>query len=1236
MSLLSSFFSALRSKAGALSDAIKTSSTENLVSLCLTPVKNEFPHMFEDACGYVLNGDNEQVLLQALHANPSNAINKYGTACSSYQYLRPLAATQIKARASLLNEVAQNKIEMVVCIRLAKFLSELLNQDIEKHTPYDFPSWLHFLLNDLLAVTQKGTQGYNHQPFIVSASFYEDICKVAALPKAYWLNHFFHRNLANDGWHNYLTKISEYYCTNILMSDYIIDNKDFILSDIYPNLGAFGKNQFLTEISKAKLVSEFKEQIIELCVDKNKTTRESAGALLTKLDAKYVNLSLSNLLIEGNATQRKETANLLSKFDAKEAVSLLSAAAKKEKSKSVLAHLNLLMGTLGPAPKEQVKIQWPVYQQLDMQNKVSEEVVDIIFAEIELQKKKIKNIKPESTWQKDDFRVINGRTKRDAQKVVDALNGIGKKSDGMHGWRAYVDWNKVLAHPSVKPFNLITYDLSNVYRRNEGKTLQGGIFIEWLSKQKNCEIDLRAIDDAISTYVGEQNQICDIIIRHYWGPIPFLSKVCSDKQWPYFYQKLDYLLQRLDAKSSNYSYADESRNIIKIFDSLPKLPESVQQRLLIIALGNAKTNRTEVQALLLRVPNIHIKVINALKSTQQDVRFNAAKWLGQIGNRDAEKWLKEALKVEKREAVQASIIKALQSIGVDISKLLTPSKLLKEAQAGLKKKMPASLSWFPFDALPEAKWKSNRKVDPDIIKWWIVLACKLKEPRGDGIHQNYLALLDANSAKTLSLYILKAFIHQDTISHDYETATESAVKEAPQRFSMMQNWAKQTWGAEYKNKTLEDAIEDIRREYMSLYLGSAIKDKGILTLCSAASGNEVLTLLKQFMKDHYTRRAQIESMLNAMFVSEDPLVIQFILATSRRYRTTSVQTLARQLIEEIAKRNNWTKDQLADRTMPTAGFDENAELILDYGQRQFTLRIDSKLKPVLFNADNKVIKALPAPRQSEDATLVKEAKSTLSASKKELKQVLTLTLSRFYEAMCSQRQWPYDEWLEFIYAHPIANRICQQIVWQHNNKDRTQSFRIVEDGVLISHEDDEIALPTSGTINIAHVTGLGDNLAKAWKAHLKDYKVTSLFNQFETAMSLSQLDLKANTIDNFKGFISDSFTIRSVLTKQGYQRGQAEDAGFFYTYVKEFSSLNLCATIVFSGNCLPEENVVAALDCLCFTDSKTGNVSYYNDGAALTLDQLPVILLNEVMRDYEFMASKTAGFDPDWEKKVPW
>lgn len=167
-----------------------------------------------------------------------------------------------------------------------------------------------------------------------------------------------------------------------------------------------------------------------------------------------------------------------------------------------------------------------------------------------------------------------------------------------------------------------------------------------------------------------------------------------------------------------------------------------------------------------------------------------------------------------------------------------------------------------------------------------------------------------------------------------------------------------------------------------------------------------------------------------------------------------------------------------------------------------------------------------------------------------------------------------------------------------------------------------------------HRSALSDDEARAWRSHLKDYKVKPLFEQIERPVPSREIDLAAKKLDTYLGYMSDTFTLRGTLTKLGYQRGTPEDGGFFYYYFKDFISLGLRAVIFFSGNCVPEENVPAALEQMGFCTLNDNG--WFNEAALKPLEAVPPILLSEIMADYQAVAQKTGGYDPDWKKKMPW
>jgi hypothetical protein len=141
-----------------------------------------------------------------------------------------------------------------------------------------------------------------------------------------------------------------------------------------------------------------------------------------------------------------------------------------------------------------------------------------------------------------------------------------------------------------------------------------------------------------------------------------------------------------------------------------------------------------------------------------------------------------------------------------------------------------------------------------------------------------------------------------------------------------------------------------------------------------------------------------------------------------------------------------------------------------------------------------------------------------------------------------------------------------------------------------------------------------------------------LFTQFgRSLLTLDEDDENNTRIDDRRGWVTDTFTFRGAATKLGYERGEAMDAGYFNEYTKGFTSAGVIAVIEFSGNCLPEENVPAAMISLSFEKYSAGR----RMGGVLKLSEVPAVLLSECWNDYRMMADKGA-FEEQWEKKMPW
>ncbi|HEU4866933.1 MAG TPA: DUF4132 domain-containing protein, partial [Actinomycetota bacterium] len=512
-----------------------------------------------------------------------------------------------------------------------------------------------------------------------------------------------------------------------------------------------------------------------------------------------------------------------------------------------------------------------------------------------------------------------------------------------------------------------------------------------------------------------------------------------------------------------------------------------------------------------------------------------------------------------------------------------------------------------------------------------VQAVRQKSPEPNAILRKYCSLFEPRDREAFGQFVLESWLHEDTRLIDPDEAHRQAVAEAQQIHRATSQYYALTQRA---GKTVEEITESILPRWLSTVAGSAIGSKGLLAVAAACTAERAAPAVSRYLKAYYgTRAAQGKALIGMLAWVDHPSATQLMLSVGSRFRTKSFQEEAIRQAEALAERNNWTLAELSDRTVDSAGFDEDGEMELDYGARKFTARLMADLTVALFNEDGKKIANLPEPRQSDDPELAKAAKKTLPAVRKQIKSTVEQQTDRLYEALCTEREWSFEDWDVYLNRHPVVRRLVQRLVWVEMDGDQAgRAFRPMDDGSLTDASDEEVELAPEARVRLAHDWLLDDAEVGRWQQHLADYEVKPLFQQ----LGKGRYRLPAGKADevkisDFEGHLIESFTLRGRATRLGYTRGAPGDGGWFHTYVKRFPTLGLEAMIEFTGSPLPEESRTVALISLSFADDRGGE---HWQRPALPLSKIPKILLSECYTDLKLIAGEGKGFDPDWRKKT--
>ena len=1233
--------------------SINSNGSKQLINTIFKPLSELDKSLPERVTQYILHGDEIDVLadFDKLCQKSANVDKIYellrGPAAfySSYNYqkIHPLQKARINFYKLWTDAYTPEQI-----IRFARFSAILFDHLSHiKRISEQIPSWLMYLLYDGLITTLpsysenkdkiEGRENWSIQQLhqfleIEQAGLGENL-----------LFEIFGRHNVPGGNYRYGYYFRHVNRLNGLLS-YIQDHLEFFKQ--LPSRGLAFRGQ-IGQLKYIQLYPELQLQLVDFLAiqafNTSKQVSELATDILLKLPLELVQPQLQHFLTSGSVKERANATILLSRIISEPTI--LEQALTNETNKTVIATIESALSRLESANVAKNNLVIPSFEPLidtplplnarDVLQQNYDEF--LIECEKSMQNEIEGNKENNRSWtyHQNRYQKLKIVTSKSLDKIFDYLNGKIDRSALFKELDENTDLDFLLTKNRL--LNLPELSLFHLFR------------INYLINRQDDTYRLGRIYDFAKTL--DLRQIADVMLKLNFYPnveytiaLPFLTSDFDHdnyenephKLWAFFAENqfiIDQALGFAPLQIIQDSYNRiEKVNAIKILQLFPTIPVKYVAYLFELALSESNQIRYAAQDALKRIPNIHNQVEQVLSFPKQEMRVVAANWLAELKQKSSIKALNAALRKEKRETAQTAILVALEKVGEDISQYLTPQKLLADAQKGLNGKISSNLDWFDFNLIPALTWQNGKTVEPQIIEWWIRLAAKLKDP-ANWLFTIYNRLLSIQSQRQLSEFILRSFINQDTRTPTLEQAEARASSEADKRLQQYirgyqiypQIYSK------YKNVTYEQVFDEIKKETLTSYLGSAIKSKGILALTCSIEGPVAVSILSSFIKDHYLRSAQIEAMLEAQANSDDPMIIQLLVSLARRYRTASIQEKARYLVEKIAQRCGWTVDELADRTTSTAGLDDNGLLILDYGERTFTASLDEQFKWQLTNAEGEKIKALPEARKHENPELVQEAKKQFSNSKKELSQLLKMQISRFHEAMCAQRQWRVEDWQKYLQSHPIIGRFIQRLVWLEldSNGQIVNSFRPTEDDCLITNQDEEILLDQHHFITVAHSVLLSSEDISQWQAHLKDYKITSWFDQL--SHPLPDINkFKDGEIDDRLGWLTDSFTLRGILTKLGYKRENLEDGECFMGYHKYFGSLGIYINIEFSGSTLPEENIPVILYSLYFS-----NKTSFKD-RAIALDKLPKVLLAEGYADYMAVAKACSGFDPNWKDKLRW
>ncbi|ARU05069.1 hypothetical protein CCO03_10535 [Comamonas serinivorans] len=232
-----------------------------------------------------------------------------------------------------------------------------------------------------------------------------------------------------------------------------------------------------------------------------------------------------------------------------------------------------------------------------------------------------------------------------------------------------------------------------------------------------------------------------------------------------------------------------------------------------------------------------------------------------------------------------------------------------------------------------------------------------------------------------------------------------------------------------------------------------------------------------------------------------------IAAIAERVKSRPLKLKAQEMMRKIGLMRGLSAQDLEDRLVPTLGLNTKGERVLDFGPRQFLLRLDEQLKPQLRALEDgrpgaRVAK-LPAVGARDDAALASAATAAYKAVAKQTKAIGASHIKRLEKAMREQRRWTPDDFQVVYVQHPVLRQIAARVIWglyapaQPGGPARPlAAFRVAADGELLQADEAPLVWPDVPVkVGVVHPLQLDAATLAAFGQVFVDYELLQPFEQ---------------------------------------------------------------------------------------------------------------------------------------------
>jgi hypothetical protein len=365
-------------------------------------------------------------------------------------------------------------------------------------------------------------------------------------------------------------------------------------------------------------------------------------------------------------------------------------------------------------------------------------------------------------------------------------------------------------------------------------------------------------------------------------------------------------------------------------------------------------------------------------------------------------------------------------------------------------------------------------------------------------------------------------------------------------------------------------------------------------------------------------------------------------------------------LDEAAERVGMTREDLEELTVPTFDLEDGRREVA-FGEATAEINIDGLEAEIAWRD------AQGKPRKAEPVEVKREYKAELKDLKRlrdDIARMLAAQRDRNERLPLLERSWSPADWRARYLDHPLISGLARRLIWRFADGDRVLDGAWL-DGRIVDAHDQPTDLPDSTRVSLWHPVSSNASATLAWRAWLERHEITQPFKQAHREVYLLTDAERATRVysNRFAGHVLRQHQFNALAAGRGWRnklRLMVDDEyppasldlphwGLRAEYWIEGAGDNYGADTNETGTYLylttdqvrfyrtgAQQNYAHAggggYRRWRFDDTGDGP----NDNAPIPLEQIPPIVLSEVLRDVDlFVGVASVGNDPTWQDGGP-